>query len=242
MNEPEPISGLLLIDKPLAMSSMQVCARVRGRFVAGGAPKRVKVGHAGTLDPLATGLLVILVGRATRLCEQIMRGEKEYIADIDLAHASTTDDHEGVVTATDVQHAPSRDDVEAALARFVGDIRQTPPAHSAMKVGGKRAYALARAGKPVDLEPRTVRIDAISVLSYEFPLLRVMVRCGKGTYIRSLARDIGRELGVGGMLDGLRRTRIGPFLVEEAMSADQLPRILTRANLLEPPAAANASA
>lgn len=234
MNEQEPISGLLLIDKPLAMSSMQVCARVRGRFVAGGAPKRLKVGHAGTLDPLATGLLVILVGRATRLCAEIMGGEKEYLADVDLAHSSTTDDHEGVVTPTDAERAPSREDVEALLARFVGDIRQTPPAHSAMKVGGKRAYALARAGKPVDLEPRTVRIDAISVLSYEFPLLRISVRCGKGTYIRSLARDIGRELGVGGMLDGLRRTRIGQYSVAEAMSADQLPQVLTQAALREP--------
>ena len=234
MSQQEPISGLLLIDKPLAMSSMQVCARVRGRFVAGGAPKRLKVGHAGTLDPLATGLLVILVGRATRLCAEVMGGEKEYLADIDLAHSSTTDDHEGVVTPIDVQRAPSREDVGASLSRFVGDIRQTPPAHSAMKVGGKRAYALARAGKPVDLEPRTVRIDAIDILSYEFPLLRIRVRCGKGTYIRSLARDIGKELGVGGMLDALRRTRVGPYRVAGAMDGDQLPRVLTQSDLREP--------
>lgn len=230
-----PLAGILLVDKPIGPTSMAVCARVRGALVAGGAPKRVKVGHGGTLDPLASGLMVVLVGRATPLSAEIMAGEKRYLAEIDLAHTSPTDDREAEPEPTPgVREAP-RGEVDTMLQRFVGRIEQAPPAHSAMKVGGKRAYELARAGKLDRLEPRPVEIHAISVASYEWPRLVVDVRCGKGTYIRSLARDVGRALGTGGMLWNLRRTAVGRFRVAEATPMASLPRTLSVRDLRSTP-------
>lgn len=232
MNEQPPIAGLMLIDKPLRLTSMSVCAKIRARLRAGGAPKRVKVGHGGTLDPLATGLLVILIGKATRLCEQVMADDKEYLATINLASVSPTDDLESEPQPVDVPCIPDAAAIERTLATFVGVIQQTPPAHSAMKVGGKRAYELARRGDDPALPSRPIRIDAIDILRYDFPTLQIRVTCGKGTYIRSLARDIGRTLHTGGMLTALRRTRIGRFHVDRAQTLNQLgalidPRSLT---------------
>jgi tRNA pseudouridine55 synthase len=231
LTDADPIAGVLPIDKPEGPTSMAVCARVRAALRAGGAPKRIKVGHGGTLDPLATGLVVVLVGPATRLCDQVMAGEKRYTAEIDLRHTSPTDDRESEPVPAEVAGEPGLADVEAVLPSFTGRIMQAPPAHSAMKVGGKRAYELARAGEIDRLEPRPVIIHELRIERYAWPSLVLDVRCGKGTYIRSLARDIGRALGVGGMLWGLRRTGVGRFDVGDAVPMRDLPRTLTRADL-----------
>ncbi|MFT3684305.1 MAG: tRNA pseudouridine(55) synthase TruB [Phycisphaerales bacterium] len=200
---------------------------------AGGCAKRVKVGHGGTLDPLATGLLVVMVGKATSLCEQVMAGTKVYLAGIDLSCFSTTDDQEGEKTVVEVAAPPTREAVEGACAKFVGPaVMQAPPAFSAIKVEGQRAYDLARKGDEVVLPARPVRIDRVDVLDYAWPLLTVEVECGKGTYIRSLARDIGKSLGTGGCLASLRRTRVGRWRIEDAVGMDLLPERLTQKDLL----------
>jgi tRNA pseudouridine55 synthase len=231
----ESPTGLLIIDKPEGITSMGVCRKVRGKLVAGGAPKRVKVGHGGTLDPLATGVLVVLVGKATRLCDRIMVGEKRYLADVDLSQSSTTDDREGERTPAQVASPPTRDAVAAACARFVGTIMQRPPAYSAIKVEGKRAYRLARGGEPPKLEPRPVLIHTINLVAYEWPIATIDVRCGKGTYIRSLARDLGELLTGAGMLLTLRRTEVGEFAIDRAMKVSDLPKVLSQADLLPAP-------
>ena len=243
-------SGLMLIDKPLGRTSMDVCRWVRRRLVLGGAPKRVKVGHAGTLDPLATGLLVVLVGKATRLCDSLMLGSKTYIADVDLSAFTTTDDAEGPRQEVAVNTPPTTERISAALPAFIGTIMQRPPAYSAIKVQGQRAYDLARdaaraadesgntppehAALPV-LPARPVRIDAIEIIEYRWPRLALRIDSGKGVYIRSLARDLGVALGTGGSLLALRRTRIAPFDVSNAVALDALPPVLTQADLLPIP-------
>lgn len=218
-----PIEGLLVIDKPIGMSSMRVCSVVRGRLRAGGAPKRIKVGHGGTLDPLATGVLVVLIGRATKRSDQVMAGVKGYRTTIDLSCVSSTDDLEGERTEIIPATIPSREAIEAACARWTGEVMQTPPIYSAIKVGGRRAYAMARKGQEVKLAPRPVRIDAIEIIAYAWPVLGLDITCGKGTYIRSLGRDIGAVVGAGGMLTALRRTRVGPFTIDEAIGLDEVP-------------------
>lgn len=232
---PAPM-GLLLIDKPVGPTSMDVCRWVRRRLVLAGAPKRVKVGHAGTLDPLASGLLVVLVGRATRLCEALMADTKVYEATIDLSATSSTDDAEGEKTPASPPGGapPDRAAFAAACAGMVGVISQRPPAFSAIKVGGRRAYDLARAGRAPALAARPVRIDAIQVLGYAWPVASVRVTCGKGTYIRALARDLGAALGVGGYLTALRRTRSGRAEVSAARPLEGLPPRLTQGDLLDP--------
>ena len=226
--------GLLVIDKPLGWSSMRVCAVVRAKLRNGGAPKRIKVGHGGTLDPLATGVLVVLVGKATKHQAGVMVGEKAYTAQVDLAHRSQTDDAEGPIEQVATEPI-SRARLEAALPAFVGDIQQRPPAFSAMKIGGRRAYALARQAEtesdlPV-LEPRPVTIHAVTLSAYDWPIATLEVRCGKGTYIRSLARDLGASLGAGGMLRGLRRTRVGRWTIDQAVDPRKLPQALTQQDL-----------
>ncbi len=224
----------MLLDKPLGPTCMSLCRLVRARLVAAGAPKRAKVGHGGTLDPLATGLVVILVGKATPLCDRIMRGRKRYVAGIDLSRTSSTDDLEGTITEVAVQTPPTRERVVSACAGFTGTIQQRPPAHSAVWVDGKRAYALARKGHEVTLAARPVEIHRLVVLEYLWPRLTVDVVCGKGTYIRSLARDLGAALGVGGMLTSLRRTETDPFVIEQAQRLEDLPATLTQADLMDP--------
>ena len=228
---PPPPTGILVIDKPLGPTSMDVCRRVRGKLRAAGAPKRIKVGHGGTLDPLATGLLVVLVGKATPLCDRIMAGEKRYLTHIDLAHTSTTDDAEGERTEVTPGTVPTRDTLDASIAQHTGTIQQTPPAYSAVKVGGQRAYALARSGETPVIQPRPVVIHDITVVSYEYPQLVLDIRCGKGTYIRSLARDIGAAMDCGGMLTALRRTGLGRFTIDDATALDDLPATLTQQDL-----------
>ncbi len=231
MTVPTPC-GVLLIDKATGYTSMDVCAIVRTRFRRSGAPKRLKVGHAGTLDPAATGLLVVLVGQATRRCDEFMAGEKAYDALVDLAHISSSDDADGEVQRVDNAAPPAPDALHALLPRFTGEILQRPPAFSALHVGGRRAYQLAREGTPVELPPRPVVVHKLEILAYDWPLLTLRVECGKGTYIRSIARDLGRALNVGGMLRGLRRTRSGTFTVDRAKRLDQLPDVLTQSDLL----------
>jgi tRNA pseudouridine55 synthase len=241
-NSPPPPSGLVLVDKPArrAISSMTVCRAVKKRLIAGGLgdPRRkrnIAVGHAGTLDPLASGLLIILIGRATRWCEQLMAGEKIYVADIDLAHHTETDDLEGemIPNPLDPAAAPTREAIDSILqSRFLGIIQQTPPAYSAMLVDGRRAYKLARAGKSPEMVPRPIEIHEIAIRFYEYPKLTIEVRCAKGTYIRSLGRDIGiAATGHAAVLTALRRTAVGPYRVEDATPLEQLPIAMTLADL-----------
>lgn len=232
-------AGILLIDKPLRMTSMDVCAIVRARLRRGGAPKRIKVGHGGTLDPLATGLLVVLVGKATPLCNRIMEGVKTYETEVDLSAFTTTDDMEGERTEVAPARQPTEADIHAALARFTGVIMQTPPAYSAISIQGRRAYDIARSGGTPQLAPRPVNIHALSLVSYAWPLLTLSITCGKGTYIRSLARDIGVTLGTGGTLRALRRTRSGRFDVRDARGVKDLPEIMSQADLMPIPADLN---
>jgi tRNA pseudouridine55 synthase len=234
-----PLYGLLVIDKPAGITSMQVCRIIKSRLIRGGAPKKVKVGHAGTLDPLATGVLVILIGRATKLCDSLMAGEKRYVAEIDLSKTSTTDDREGQVTALAGLSQPPVERVRAACDALTGIIQQRPPAHSAIWVDGERAYKLARKadqgrGEAVNLPARPVIVHEIIILSYSWPRIDLDIRCGKGTYIRSLARDLGSSLGVGGMLVNLRRTASVPFRIDQAVTVESLPDALGQSDLLDP--------
>ena len=212
------MNGLLVIDKPRGMTSRDAVNRVQKWF-----PRGTKIGHTGTLDPLATGVLVICIGTATRVAEYVQAMGKSYASRFRLGATSTSDDAEGVVTERPDAVAPSRESLEAVLATFVGTIPQVPPAVSALKVNGERAYELARRGRNVELAARPVRIDAIRLREYDWPFVDVEVDCGRGTYIRSIARDVGEKLGVGGLVEQLRRTRVGPFSVAEALSIDERP-------------------
>jgi len=229
---PSPVSGLLIIDKPTGFTSMDVCAIVRRKLRGGGAPKRVKVGHGGTLDPLATGVLVVLCGKATPMCNEIMLGEKEYVTEVDLSRTSTTDDAEGVVTELRGLVPPTREQIETVVRRFVGEIQQTPPDYSAIHVGGRRAYDIARGGEKPVMAPRAVFVKSIEVIEYSWPRVKLDITCGKGVYIRSIARDLGREMSAGGMLTALRRTRVGRFRIERAVKLSALPEAMVQSDLL----------
>jgi tRNA pseudouridine55 synthase len=207
------VSGLLVVDKPLRMTSRDA-VNMAWRWL----PRGTRIGHTGTLDPLASGVLVICAGQATRLAEYVQRMEKVYSAGIRLGARSTTDDGEGTIVTQPPDDIPSLEHVTAAIQEFLGTIAQIPPAHSASKVGGRRAYSLARRGQETGLAARPVTIHAVQIVHYDFPRLEIEVRCGKGTYIRALARDLGEALGCGAYLESLRRTRVGPFLADEALS------------------------
>jgi tRNA pseudouridine55 synthase len=229
--------GFLVLDKPEGISSMGAVAAVKRRF----RPLRVKAGHGGTLDPLATGVLVVGVGRATRRLAEVVEAAKTYRTAIDLSAFTTTDDREGPRAEVAPATLPDGAAVRRALATFEGEIEQTPSAYSAVKIGGRRAYRLARAGEAPTMPPRLVRIDRIELLAYEWPLATVEVHCGKGTYIRSIARALGERLGTGGHCAWLARTRVGGFSIEDARPLDALPESLSAADLLplaEPPTAA----
>jgi tRNA pseudouridine55 synthase len=204
--------GLLVIDKPAGITSRDAVDRALKWF-----PRGTRIGHTGTLDPLATGVLVFCVGAATRLAEYVQRMEKVYETGIVLGARSNTDDAEGVIEPVAGAAIPDREALDAAIIRFIGDIDQVPPAFSAAKVAGKRAYDVARRGADVELEPRRIRVHAIDVVTYQYPHLALRIRCGKGTYIRSLARDLGKALGCGGYVETLRRRRVGHFDVADAV-------------------------
>lgn len=234
-NQPSPLAGIVLVDKPYRLSSMSIVRVVKRRLMNSGLPKSTKVGHGGTLDPLASGLMVILVGRATKHCDQIMAGRKRYIAEVDLSRTSTTDDLEGEMTTVEVTAIPTREQVDAALRGFVGVIMQRPPDHSAVWVDGKRAYHIARKGHTPEIAARPVEVLSIDVMKYEWPMLTIDVACGKGTYIRSLARDVGAALSVGGVLTALQRTEVAPFHVKDAWKLDDVPDPFPRDLLLAVP-------
>jgi tRNA pseudouridine55 synthase len=214
---PAARDGLLVVDKPRGLTSRDVVDRVQRCL-----PRGVRVGHAGTLDPLATGVLVTCIGVATRFIEYVQRMEKVYRTTARLGARSSTDDAEGAIQQSAVGQLPGRAEVEQRLATLIGEIDQVPPAFSAARVSGRRAYKLARAGKAVALEPRRVFVYEISLLSFEDSLVELEVRCGKGTYIRSLVRDLGERLGCGAYVETLRRTRIGLFTEKEAAAIEAI--------------------
>lgn len=221
------MDGLLLIDKPEGWTSHDVVAKLRGIL------KMKAIGHAGTLDPFATGLLVLGVGKGTKQLTALVGVDKEYTATIRLGATSDTFDKEGVVTPHPASPLGG-EEIERALDKFRGGYDQLAPLHSAKKIGGKKLYDLARAGKATeDMRPmKHVKIDKIAVVEYEWPNLKIDVKCGSGTYIRSLADDIGRELGVGGYCVELQRTKVGDFDVEKALPMEGLTMDIAAKHIL----------
>lgn len=209
--------GFLTVNKPPGISSYDVIRLIKRRI-----GKTHKIGHAGTLDPFAEGVLVVCLGQATRLVRFLAERPKQYRAQITLGATSTTDDPEGEISVSGGVAAPSEEAVRQVMGRFVGTIQQTPPAHSAVRIAGRRAYKLARAGQEFEITPRPVEIFAIELERYDYPRLQISVTCGGGTYIRALARDIGQALGVGGYCSGLVRTAVGPFRIEDARRPEEL--------------------
>jgi len=213
------MDGWINLDKPAGLSSAGAVSRVKRLL-----PRGMRIGHAGTLDPFATGVLVLLVGRATRLCEQFMSQPKQYDAVLKLGATTATLDPKSPELPTADATPPLRAAIQGLIPRFVGQIEQRPPAFSAVHVGGMRAYKLAREGQAAELAARPVVVHAIEILGYDWPFLCLRIDCGKGTYIRSLARDIGNALEVGAYVSELRRTRVGPALIESAVTLDVLQR------------------
>jgi tRNA pseudouridine55 synthase len=217
-----PVHGWLALDKPYGMTSTQAVGKVRFLFNA------EKAGHGGTLDPLASGLLPIALGEATKTVSHAMDGRKIYRFTAQWGEERTTDDLEGEVSATSARR-PSRDEIESILPRFTGEIMQAPPAFSAIKVDGERAYDLARAGEAVDLAARPVFIEELKLVAAEADHATFEVTCGKGTYIRSLARDMGRALGSAAHVSMLRRVAVGPFTEAHMISLENLMELSHKA-------------
>lgn len=211
---------IIAINKPYTWTSFQIVNKVRYHLSRKYGIKRFKVGHAGTLDPLASGVLLLCTGKATKRIEELQGQTKEYEAEIMLGATTPSFDMEHPVDARYPYEHITREMVEETLKQFVGDIAQRPPLFSACKVDGKRAYDLARKGSDMQLEPKQIRIDSIELLECELPKIRIRVVCGKGTYIRSLARDIGVALESGGYLTDLVRTRIGEYRIENCITPD----------------------
>jgi tRNA pseudouridine55 synthase len=244
------MNGLLLVDKPSGWTSFDVVAKIRGiikksqaqshkaespaldiqTFSHSTPSTKVKVGHTGTLDPLATGLMVVVVGSYCKRAEEFSKLDKTYEVTMTLGQTSTTGDEEGVKTQAG-DGRPEIEEVKTALEQFVGTISQTPPIYSAIKVNGQRAYKLARAGKTVVLEARQVTINSITNLSYHYPEVRFTVSVSSGTYIRSLVEDIGKALGTGAYMSALRRTIVGHFELSDAIITDNLDIELIKQNL-----------
>lgn len=208
----DPLDGLIVLDKPVGITSAKALYRVRK--LTG----QRKSGHAGTLDPAASGVLLLCLGRATKLVEQLMNLPKEYLARARLDVTSTSFDSDRPLTPVPVARPPARVEVEAAFARFVGLIEQTPPAVSAVKIGGQPAYKLERKGRTPDIRPRSVRIDRLNVVRYEWPEVDFEMACGRGAYVRAVIRDVGAALNAGGCLTALVRTRVGPFSQDRAIT------------------------
>ncbi len=223
------ITGEIIgIDKPLGWTSFDAVKRIRGAIQRRLHVKKFKVGHAGTLDPLATGVLIICTGRATRRIEELQSGDKEYIATIRLGATTPSYDLETKVDREFPWEHITRELVEATLPRFTGRIMQVPPVFSAVKVDGKRAYNLARKGKDVELKAKPLEIKEMELLSCDLPEITLRIVCSKGTYIRAIARDLGEALGSGAHLTGLRRTRVGAISSDSCMSVDEaVERIAT---------------
>jgi tRNA pseudouridine55 synthase len=215
---------IICIDKPYRMSSFGALAHVRYLISKRLGVKRVKTGHAGTLDPLATGVLILCTGKATKRIDELQRHTKEYTATLQIGATTPSYDMEHEVDNTYPTEHITRELILSTLPKFIGTIQQVPPAYSACKVDGKRAYELKRKGKEVELKPKTLQIDEIELTAFspEDMTMQIRVVCGKGTYIRALARDIGEALGSGAYLTALRRTRVGNVRVEDCIKIDDL--------------------
>ena len=212
--------SILYVDKPYGWTSFDAVKRIRGALLRRLGIKKLKVGHAGTLDPLASGVMIVTTGRATKQIEQLQAGVKEYIAEIALGATTPSFDLETEVDATYPTAHITRQLVEEALLRFHGTIEQVPPAFSAVKIDGRRAYDMARKGREVNLKPKTLVIDEIELLDFAPEKITVRVVCSKGTYIRALARDIGEALDSGAHLTALRRTRVGDVGIADCLTIE----------------------
>ncbi len=238
--ETNEFAGVLLVDKPQGITSHDVVDSVRRLY------RTRRVGHAGTLDPMATGLLIILVGKATKASDALMAQEKEYLGEATLGVVTDSQDADGITLETNEVPAISEAQIQATLQAMLGEQFQTPPMHSAKKIGGKKLYELARQGIEIPREPRAIRIDAFELLSWESPRLHFRVRCTKGTYVRTLAYDLGRKLGPGAHLTMLRRTHSGKLDLRQAktlpelgaMNSDQLVATLVPVHEAVPAASA----
>jgi len=222
---------ILAFDKPYRWTSFDVVGKVRWLICRRLGVKKLKVGHAGTLDPLATGVLIVCTGRATKRIEELQSGTKEYFATIRLGATTPSYDLEKPIDAVYPWEHITREAVEKALEKFRGTIEQVPPTFSACKVDGKRAYKMARNGDEVELKPKTLVIDEIELTECNLPDITIRVVCSKGTYIRALARDIGEALGSGGHLTALRRTRVGDYRVEESLNPEAFQSWLDSAEI-----------
>ena len=231
-----PIKGeVFYLDKPLGWTSFDVVKRIRGKLHHRLGIKKLKVGHAGTLDPLATGLLIVCTGKMTKQIDELQAHVKEYVAEITLGATTPSFDLETPIDATYPTEHITREQVEQVLRQqFVGSIKQVPPSYSACKVDGHRAYKMARKGKEVELKAKELVIDEIELLSYSMPRIEIRVVCSKGTYIRALARDIGQALGSGAHLTALRRTRVGGVRVDDCLQVPDMLDLLEEAQMVMP--------
>ncbi|MDG1300288.1 MAG: tRNA pseudouridine(55) synthase TruB [Opitutae bacterium] len=211
----DPI-GVLLVDKPQGMTSHDIVARMRRVF------RIKKIGHAGTLDPMATGLLLILVGKATKVSQFLMSMDKEYTGTVKLGEATDSQDADGEIVETKPVPELTQADVEKVMATFMGDQYQTPPMFSAKKVNGQKLYKLARQGQTIEREARVINVNRYDILDFNLPEVSVIVGSSKGTYIRTLAHDLGERLGCGGHLCALRRTQVGKFRIEDANTLEEI--------------------
>ncbi|MCM1483694.1 MAG: tRNA pseudouridine(55) synthase TruB [Muribaculaceae bacterium] len=225
---------ILYIDKPLHWTSFDVVKRVRGTILRRIGRKKMKVGHAGTLDPLATGVMIVATGKATKQIDTLQAGVKEYIATLRLGATTPSFDLETEIDATYPTAHITPELVADTLAQFKGEISQVPPAFSAVKVNGKRAYNMARKGHEVELKPKTLVIDDIELVEYSPESITIRVVCSKGTYIRALARDIGAALGSGAHLTALRRTRVGAVGLDSCMTMDSAIDMLRNVDITIP--------
>lgn len=230
-----PLEGeVFVVDKPLGWSSFHLVKKLRGALTARlrqAGVRKLKVGHAGTLDPLASGVMILCTGKATRRIDELQGGVKEYVAEVTLGATTPSFDLETPVDATYPVGHITEESVRMALEKFTGRIEQVPPAYSACKVDGARAYKMARRGQEVELKPKTLVIDAIELLAYSREKITIRVVCSKGTYIRALARDIGLALGSGAHLSALRRTRVGDCRIENALTVEEAVRRIYRSRM-----------
>lgn len=217
---------IIYIDKPVGWTSFDAVKRVRGALLRRTGLKKLKVGHAGTLDPLASGVMLICTGRATKRIEELQAGVKEYVATVALGATTPSFDLETEIDATYPTEHITEELVRTVLPRFMGTIQQVPPAFSACKVNGQRAYVAARKGRDVELRPKTLVIDEIELLSFSPTSIEIRVVCSKGTYIRALARDIGLALGSGAHLTALRRTRVGDVSADRCLTVQQAAELI----------------
>ncbi len=217
---------VLGIDKPYGWTSSDVVRKVKFMLQHKLKKKNIKVGHAGTLDPLATGVLIVCIGKATKRAEALQAEEKEYVAEIKFGETTPCFDLEKEVDATYPYEHITQESIAAALPSFLGEIDQIPPIFSAKMIGGKRAYEFARKGQEVEMKPARITISNLEILSYNTPVLTLRISCSKGTYIRSLARDLGVELQSGAHLIGLKRTKSGSLRVEDCFSMEEVEKVL----------------